>query len=144
MVLRIQKGRKGEGLIKFMVLPRRGLRISLLSCHIDGKLMCVLCRASAETTNCGVCSHTSSERYITGTWVSVGLQKALAIRYVIVAIYEAWNHDETTVYDQDTIEGGLFALYMNSFVKMEASGNPVGCKINQISSSAYVHTRECI
>ena len=36
--------------------------------------------------------------------LSVELRKALAIGYVIVATYEAWNYDETTVYDQATSE----------------------------------------
>ena len=43
-----------EGLIKCKVLPPRGLRIPLLPCHINDMLMFVLCRACAETTNCGV------------------------------------------------------------------------------------------
>ena len=73
-----------EGLIKCKVLPPRGLRIPLLPCHINGKFMFVLCRTCAETANCGVCGHTRSERCITGTWVSVELQKAVTIGYVIV------------------------------------------------------------
>ena len=52
-------------------VPPRGLRIPLLPCHINGKVMFVLCRACAETTNGGVCGHTRSERCLTGTWVSV-------------------------------------------------------------------------
>ena len=57
----------------------------------------------------------------------------MAIGYVIIEIYEAWNHDETTVYDQATSEGALFAQYMNTFmkIKMEASGYPVGCMTPQ-------------
>ena len=93
--------------------------------------MFVLCPTCAETTNCGVCGHTRSERCISGTWVSVELQKAVAIGYVIVEIYEAWDYDETTVYDQATSEGGLFTQYMNTFMKirMEASGYSIGCSI---------------
>ena len=57
----------------------------------------------------------------------------MAIGYVIVEIYEAWNYDETTVYDQATSERGLFAQYMNTFIKikMEAYGYPVGCTTAQ-------------
>ena len=86
-----------------------------------------------QTTNCSICGHTRSERCITGTWVSVELQKAVTIGYVIVEIFEAWNYDETTVYDQATSEGDLFAQYMNTFmkIKMEASGYPVGCTTPQ-------------
>ena len=133
-----------EGLIKCKVLPPRGLRIPLLPCHINGKLMFVLCRACAETTNCDVCGHTRSERCLTGTWVSVELQKAVAIGYVIVEIYEAWNYDETTVYDQATSKGGLFAQYMNTFmkIKMESSGYPVGCTTAQ-EKTAFIELRTC-
>ena len=95
-----------EGLIKCTVLPPRGLRNNRLPCHINGKLMFVLCRACAETPNYGVFGHTRSEHCLTGTWVSVELQKSVAIRYVIVVIYEAWNYDEMTVYHQNTSEGG--------------------------------------
>ena len=70
-----------EGLIKCKVL-----RIPLLPCHINYKLMFVLCRTCAETTNCGVCDHTRSERSLTGTWESVELQKAEVIGSVIVEI----------------------------------------------------------
>ena len=132
-----------EGLIKCRILPPRGLRIPLLPCHINGKLMFVLCRACAETSNCGVCGYTRSERCFMGTWVSVELQKAV----VIIAIYEAWNYDETTVYDQATSERGLFAQYMNTFMKLrwrrlDTSSDARLRKIKQISSSAYVDTRD--
>ena len=95
--------------------------------------MFVVCRTCAETTNCGVCGHTCSECCNTGMWVSVELQKAVAIGYVIVESYEAWNYDETTVFDQTTGEVGLFAQYMNTFmkIKVEASGYPVGCTTPQ-------------
>ena len=93
-----------EGLIRCKLLPPSGLRIPLLSCHINDKLMFVLYRACAETNNCGVSGHTRSERCLTGMWVSVELQKAVAIGYVIVEIYEAWNYDEMTVCDQATSE----------------------------------------
>ena len=121
-----------DGLIKCKILPTRGLRIPLLPCHINYKLMFRIC---AETTNFGVCGHTRSERCITDTWVSVELQKAVAIGYVIVEIYEAWNYDETTVYDQATSEEGLFAQYMK--IKMEASGYPIECTTPQ-DQSAFI------
>ena len=42
---------KFEGLVKCKVLPPRGLHISLLSSHINKKLMFILCRKCAETEN---------------------------------------------------------------------------------------------
>ena len=61
------------------------------------------------------------------------LQKAVANGYVIVEIYEVWNYDVMTVYDQTTSERGIFAQYMNTFIKikMEAYGYPVGCTTPQ-------------
>ena len=64
-----------EGLIKCKILPSKGLRILLLPCHINGKLMFVLCRACAETINCGICGHTRSERCLTGTWALSSCRK---------------------------------------------------------------------
>ena len=93
-----------EEFLKCKLLPPRGLHIPLLPYHITSKLMFVLCRTCEDTTNCGVSGHTHSERCLTGTWVSVELQKAVVIGYVIVAIHEAWNYDGTTVHDKATSE----------------------------------------
>ena len=103
-----------EGLIKCKFLQPRGQRIPLLPCHNNKKLMFLMCGACAD----------SKKLFLTGSWVSVELQKAVAIGYVIIAIYESWKYDETTVYEQATSEGGLFARYMNTFmkIKMDASG----------------------
>ena len=73
-----------DGLIKCTILPPRGLRIPLLPCHINDKLMFVLCRAYAKTKNYNVCGHTRYKLCLTGTWVSVELQKAVDIWYVII------------------------------------------------------------
>ena len=70
-----------EGLIKCKVLPPRGLRIPLLPCYINDKLMFVLCRVCTETINCGVCGHTRSERRIAGTWVSVAESNGHRVRH---------------------------------------------------------------
>ena len=39
-------------------------------------------------------------------------------------LYEVWQYDTITKYDPSTSDGGLFAQYLNSFmkIKMEASG----------------------
>ena len=68
-----------EGLIKCNVLPQRGLRIPLLPCHINCKLMFILCRTCAESTNCGICGYTRSERCIMGTWVSASVNTNVII-----------------------------------------------------------------
>ena len=98
--------------------------------------------------SCGACGHTGRERYVTGTWITVEFQDTVAICSVIVAIYEAWNYDETTVYDRAISEWDLFAKYMNTLIKikMEVSVYPIGCTISKrkhFTSNAYVvHTGE--
>ena len=62
------------------------------------------------------------------------------------AIYEAWTYDETTVSDQATSEGGLFAQYFNTFMKIRCRrlDTPLDAlfrKRKQFISSAYVYTR---
>ena len=49
------------------------------------------------------------------------------------------NYDERTVYDQATSEGGVFAQYMNTFMKImiEASGYPIGCTTPQ-ENTAFI------
>ena len=67
----------------------------------------------------------------------------MAIGYVIVEISEACNYDETTVYDQATGEGGLFAQYMHILmkIKMEASGYPVGYTTPQEKTACIERVR---
>ena len=70
---------------------------------------------------------------MTGTWVTMELQKALQIGYRVLKIYEVWHFDEVSVYDPDTKEGGLFASYVNAFLKLkqEASDWPQWCQTTQ-------------
>ena len=91
--------------------------------------MFVLCRMCAETSHQGNCTHSSDDRSLTGTWVSVELQKAAEVGYRMITIYEVWQYDDSTVYDPITDSGGLFAQCTNTFmkIKMEASGYPSWC-----------------
>ena len=120
---------KFEGIIKCTVLPPRGLHVPLLPAHVNDKLMFVLCKTCAESENQGRCTYSAQQRSLTGTWVSVELQRAVQLGYVILTIFEAWQYHETTIYNCITGIGGLFAQYMNTFmkIKMEASGYPPEC-----------------
>ena len=69
---------KFEGLVKCKVLPLRGLPIPLLPSHINKRLMFVLCRKCTETENKSICNHSVGDRSLSGTWVSVELQKNIA------------------------------------------------------------------
>ena len=48
-----------------------------------------------------------------------------------------WQYDTITKYDPSTGDGGLFAQYMNMFmkIKMEASGYPSHCDTDQEKTS---------
>ena len=95
--------------------------------------MLVLYRKCTETENQSICIHSVGDRYLSGTWVSVELQKAVQIRYTLLKEYEVWQYDTVTKYDPITGDGGLFAQYMNTFmkIKMEASGYPSHCDTDQ-------------
>ena len=127
---------KFEGLVKCKVLPPRGLHIPLLLSHINKKLIFVLCRKCAETENQSICNHSIGDRSLSGTWVSAELQKAVQIGYTLLKVYEVWQYDTVTKYDPSTGDGGLFAQYMNTFMKiMEASGYPSHCDTDQEKTS---------
>ena len=68
-----------EGVIRCTILPLRTLYHSLLPCKINGKLLFTLCRLCAELKQQTTCNHTHKQRAITGTWISLELQKAVII-----------------------------------------------------------------
>ena len=64
--------------------------------------------------------------------------------YEILTIFEAWQYDETTVYNLDSGSSGLFAQYMNTFmiIKMEASGYPPECVTDDDKSDYIKRVRQ--
>ena len=58
---------------------------------------------------------------MTGTWCTPEIR----LGYTRKKIYEVYHWEETTQYDSSTREGGLFAQYINTFLKFkqEASGS---------------------
>ena len=60
----------------------------------------------------------------------VEVQKAVSLGYKIVKIYEVYHWEKTYKYNPQTGEGGLFAGYVNQFLKIKqsASGWPDWCK----------------
>ena len=80
-----------EGQVKCKVLPPRGLHMPLLHSHINKKLMFGLCRKCAETENQSICTHSVGDRSLSGTWVSVELQKAVQTGYTLLNVYEVWQ-----------------------------------------------------
>ena len=108
-----------ENCIKQLYFP-------VLPTRINGKLVFTLCQTCAEEENQEAGIHENDKRMLCGEWVSHELQKAVEKGYEIIKIHEVWHWDETTVYDRETRQGGLFAYYINRFLKLkqEASGWP--------------------
>ncbi len=92
-----------------------------------------LCAKCSETMQQSSCQHTDKERALTGTCVTFELQKALKLGYHLLHIYEVWHFEEVSVYDPDTKEGGLFAAYVNAFLKLkqESSDWPKWCQTDK-------------
>lgn len=92
---------------------------------MHNKLLFILCYTCAENRNKNSCTHNDADRSFTGTYVAEELRKAVQKGYTILKLYEAWEYT-TTKYDPVTKEGGIFAEYINTFLKIktEASGYP--------------------
>jgi len=71
--------------------------------------------------------------------VSSELQAALDRGYVVTRMYEVWDYKKSARYDPTTQTGGLFAGYVNAFIKgkAEASGWPAHCT-TQEEKDAYI------
>ena len=71
--------------------------------------------------------------------MTLELQKALKKRYQLVRIYEVWHFEEVAVYDPAIKEGGLFASYVDAFLKLkqEASDLPSWCQ-NDEQKQQYI------
>ncbi len=88
-----------------------------------------MCRTCADDERRTTCRHKDEQRCFVGTWCTPEILKALENDYEIVKIYEVYHWDESTQYDPQTKEGGLFVTYVNTFLKFkqEASGWPKWC-----------------
>ena len=117
------------GLIQCVVLPPSDLYIPLLpSKPDDGKLTFALCYTCAKNHQQTPCRHGDKARMFRGVWFSEELKKAVQLGYKIVKFEEVWHFKDSTVYDPQTKTGGIFAEYINTFlkVKQESSGWPAG------------------
>ena len=121
-----------EGLVKCKVLPPRNLYLPVLPIRMQGKLLFALCRSCCEDMSTEAsCTHENpADREFDWTWVVDELRKAVFLGYKITHIDEIWQY-EITQYDPVKRQGGLFAEYINTFlkIKQEASGLPADCSI---------------
>ena len=114
------------GIAKVKILPPRGLYHPVLPYRSNGKLKFPLCKTCADTENQDPCTCSDEARELIGTWCTPEIQSALRLGYTLKKIYEVYHWEETTQYDPTTRQGGLFAQYINTFLKFkqEASGPP--------------------
>ena len=120
------------GFVKCTVAPPRALYHPVLPVRCNGKLMFPLCRTCAEQlTQDSECLHSDKDRELSGTWVSLELQKAVEKGYKITQISEVWHFEQQT--------DSLFKGYVKTFLKckQEASGYPSHVSTKE-AKQAYV------
>ena len=115
-----------DGLMKCSILPPRHLHHPI-PFRCNKRLLFCLCRAFAvEQNRTEGCTHkTFAERALTGTWVLDEIRLAVQKGYKLVEVHEVYGH-QVTQYDPQRGNGGLFAQYIDTFLKLkaEASGYP--------------------
>jgi hypothetical protein len=114
-----------EGVIKCKVLLPRKMYHPVLLYKSNSKLMFPLCSACADTMKQDDCTHSDEECCIVGTWVVDWVRKAVEMSYRLGDVYEFCEY-EVTCFDKDANSGGLFADYVNMYLKLkqESSGYP--------------------
>ncbi|CAD7088403.1 unnamed protein product [Hermetia illucens] len=112
-----------HGFITCTILPPTDLFLPVLPYRTNLKLYFTLCRVCAERSMIFGCEHSEEERQITGTWVIPEVSLVVRNGYKIKKVHEVWRYDFTQ-YDPIVKSGGLFADYVNTFlkIKQEASG----------------------
>ena len=114
------------GIAKIDILPPRKLLYGVLPLKIEDKLMFPLCRTCGENLSPEPCMCSDTQRTISGTWCTPEIQLALLKGYTLKRVYEVYHFAKTSKYNPDTKSDGLFAEYVNKFlkIKQEASGWP--------------------
>ncbi|XP_055714784.1 uncharacterized protein LOC129808904, partial [Phlebotomus papatasi] len=118
---------KHDGVVKCTILPPKGLYIPCLPFRCNNRLFFPLCRKCAEDLSTDRCLHSDDERSLTGIWSIDEVRLAVDHGYVITKCFEVWAY-RTSQYNRETGERGLFADYVDNFlkIKQEASGWPSG------------------
>ncbi|XP_062568063.1 uncharacterized protein LOC134230308 [Saccostrea cucullata] len=132
------------GLAKIKKLPPRRLYHPVLPYNSKGKLKFPLCRKCADTENQKECTCSVEDRVIIGTWCTPEIQMATSKGYKTLKIYEVYHFSESSKYDEKSCEGGLFAQYVNMFlkIKQEASAFPAGCVTEEFKRKYIREYRE--
>jgi len=118
------------GIIKCTVIPPETLFHPVLPHRAEGKLMFPLCRVCCDTQQTDTaCTHTDTERALTGEWCTPELYYALTKGYILSEIFCVFNFPNRMGYI-DEHNPGLFGAYIDSWlkIKIEASGWPSSVK----------------
>ena len=120
------------GLAFVDILPPKTLFHPLLPLALNGKLIFGLCFKCMEESSTKQCQCTPKQRTIRSTWTTIEINKAVDVGYVIIKIHE--------VYHWAKRQCGLFAEYVNTFLKLkqEANGWPKWIK-NDDDRKKYIN-----
>ena len=80
--------------------------------------MFTLFSACADTMKQVNCTHIDEEICIVGTWVVDEVRKPIEIGYGLMKVFEFWEY-EITCFDGGKNSVGLFAEYVNMFLKLK-------------------------
>jgi len=110
--------------MKCTIVPPMNLYHPVLPFRCNKKLLFCLCSTCAHEQNLRrECRHfTDAERALSGTWVIPEIKVAVAKGYKILEIQEVYEY-QVTQYNQETGQGGLFAEYINTFLKLKAEAS---------------------
>ena len=130
---------KVDGILSVTVLPPRNLIHAVLPVRMHNKLHFPLCRTCCEETEQRECPHDDEkDRVLHGTWISLELQLAVVMGYVIKEVHEIWQY-KMTCYDTRPGTGGLFAGYIKDFFKQKTLGFPPEC-VSEENKDRYVQS----
>ena len=132
---RFDYSKKYFGIIKCSILPPKSLYLPVLPLNINKKLIFTLCYTCAsEQINNFNCTHSTKERALNGTWVSLEIDKAIEMGYKLIKYEQIWEFDDQIQYDKVNQKGGLFTDYVNFNLKgkAETSGYPDYCTTDDL------------
>jgi hypothetical protein len=114
-----------DGLMKCTILPPKHLFHPILPFRCNNRLLFSLCRSSSIQKNrTEDCTHeTDAERALTGTWVLDEIRLAVQHGYKLVEVHGVYEY-HVSRYDPQRGNGGLFAEYINTFLKIKAEAIP--------------------
>ncbi|XP_055345824.1 uncharacterized protein LOC129593479 [Paramacrobiotus metropolitanus] len=116
------------GVIYCRVLPPKNLFVPTLPMRLkDGRTVYTLCRSCSEEVNIAKqCEHTDEERELEGAWITPLMEQAVSDGYKISNIFEIHHFEETSQFNPETKDGGIFAQFILDLIrdKIVNSGFP--------------------